>query len=216
MASFKKLKGSSQPIQKPRRATKPTPSPEPAPQFPDVNRPRSQRNAMTKSTATQLERKMDRPSSETENGGALAERISISKLARSYTGMLGRGSFMEVATSIVDPKNLQTKSGLQEEEILRAAHDSFAEFVYLMRPRDPLEKLTLEQLMLHHARVVRLSQEARRQSVPKLAKLFHEACDGASGAFRRLMIAFNENRKPPRQQAAIAIDQANVANQQVV
>jgi len=170
---------------------------------------------MTKSTATQLERKMDHPCSETENGGALAERISISNLARSYTGMLGRGSFMEVATSIVDPKNLQTKSGLQEEEILVAAHNSFAEFVHLMRPRDPLEKLTLEQLMLHHARVVRLSQQACRQSDPEPAKLFHDACDGASGSFRRLLTAFNENRRP-RQQAAIAIDQANVANQQVV
>jgi len=84
---------------------------------------------MTKSTATQLERKMPPTSSETQNGGALAERNWNSKLAQSYTGMLSRGSFMEIAASIVDPKNLQTKSGLQEEEILVAAHNSIAEFV---------------------------------------------------------------------------------------
>ena len=215
MASFKKLKCSSQPIQKPRRASKPTPRPKPAPQFPDVIRPRSPRNAITKCTATQLERKMPSTSSETENGGALADRNWNSKLAQSYTGMLSRGSFMEIATGIVDPKNLQAKTGLQEDEILVAAHNSFAEFVHLMRPRDPLEKVTLEQLMLHHARVVRLSQQACRQTDPEPAKLFHEACDGASGSFRRLVSAFNENRRP-RQKAAIAIDQANVANQQVV
>ncbi len=74
MASFKKLKCSSQPIRKPRRATKPTPSPESASKFPDVNQSRPKRNAITKSTATQLERKLDSNISGTENRGALATR----------------------------------------------------------------------------------------------------------------------------------------------
>lgn len=99
--------------------------------------------------------------------------------------------------------------------VLAAARDSIAEFVHKMRPRDPLEKITLEQLIVNHARVLRLSQQACSQTDPEPAKLFHEACDGASGSFRRLMTAFNENRRP-QQKAAIAIDQANVANQQVV
>jgi len=216
MARFKKLKGSSQPIQKPRRASKPTPSPEPAPQFPDVNRPRSQRNAITKCTATQLERNLHPNSSGTENRGALATRDTISKLGQSYAAMLGVASYFVVAGGIVDPKIVQDDLGLQEKEVLAAARDSVAEFVHKMRPRDPLEKITLEQLIVNHARVLRLSQQACNQTDPESAKLFHEACDGASGSFRRLTTAFNENRKPPRQKASIAIDQANVANQQVV
>jgi hypothetical protein len=164
----------------------------------------------------QLDRAMDRENSRTSIGGSLAERNKVSRVARCYTETLGLASYMEAAARILDRKTLQTYSGLNDDEFLAALHDSHAEFIHQMQPRDPLEKLTLDQLMLHHVRVLRLSQQACQQSKPELFKMLNEACDGASGAFRRLMTAFDERRRPPRQQAAIAIDQANVANQQVV
>ena len=188
----------------------------PAPQVPDANGPSSSNTALTKSITPRLERKLDPNSSGTEERGALATRDTISKLGQSYAAMLGVASYFVVAAGIVDPKTLQNDVGLNHDEVLAAAHDSVAEFVHKMRPRDPLEKITLEQLIVNHARVLRLSQQACGQTDPESAKLFHEACDGASGSFRRLTTAFNENRKPPRQKASIAIDQANVANQQVV
>ena len=217
MATTKKSRFSSQAIQKPRKALKAPHSPDSVRQVPGTNGPRSSsKNAMTKGMAPRLERAMDRECSGTNIGGSLAARNRNLSVARSYPRMLGLASYIEAAARILDPKTLQANLGLKDDEFLAAVHDSHAEFFHQMRPRDLLENLTLELLVVNHARALRLSQQACRQSDPKPAKLLHEACDGASGAFRRLMTAFYENRRPPRQRAAIAIDQANVANQQVV
>ncbi len=215
MATTKKSQLSSQAIQKRRKALKPPHRQDSIPQVSDANGPRPSKNAMTNGVTPRLEHAKDRGSSGTSIGGSLAERNRVSNLTQTYTETLGVVSYFAAALGILDPKTLQANLGLQEKEFFAALSDSHAEFVHQMQPRDLLEKLALEQLMLHHARVLRLSQQACCQSDPEPAKLLHEACDGASGSFRRLMTAINENRRP-RQKAAIAIDQANVANQQVV
>jgi hypothetical protein len=181
-----------------------------------ANGTRASKTALTKGMKPQLERALDEKNSGTNIGGSLAERNGISNVARSYTGMLALVSYSAAALRIVDPKTAEAKLGLQENEFVAAVRDNFTEFVWRMKPRDPLEKLTLEQLMSHHVRVLRLTQQACGESDPALIRMLHEACDGASGAYRRLMTAFREDRRPHRQKAAIAIDQANVANQQIV
>jgi hypothetical protein len=216
MATTKKSNRSSRLVRKLSEAPKLPRSTRSTPQAPDANGTSASKTALTKSMKPQLERAMDQKNAGTSIDASLAERDGISSLARSYAGMLAFVSYSVAAAKIADPKALQATLGLEEKEFLAATHDSFAEFAWRMKPRDPLEKLTLEQLMLHHARVLRLSIQACEQSDPERIKLLHEACDGASGAYRRLMTAFNENRRPPRQPAAIAIDQANVANQQIV
>jgi hypothetical protein len=99
---------------------------------------------------------------------------------------------------------------LGDDEIAVVLHYAFAGFLSSMAPRDALEKLTLEQLLLNHLRVLQLSQQACAQSSPEMIKILNECTDRASGAFRRLMTAFSEYRKP-RPQPIVAI-----ANQQLV
>jgi hypothetical protein len=84
-----------------------------------------------------------------------------------------------------------------------------------LKPRDAIEDMLIEQLAVTHARVVKLSGQAVIQKNESWYRTLSEACDRAAGTFRRLTVAFREYRDP-RRTTVMAIQQANVANQQVV
>lgn len=136
------------------------------------------------------------------------------RLAKLFTEMLGVGASASWALRIIDLDQFCANNGLEEAAGLVGVHGAFAGFVQGMRPRDPLEKLALEQLLLNHVRVLGLSQQASMQSNPEMIKILNESADRASGAFRRLMAAFAEYRKPG-QQSIVAIGQATIARSPV-
>lgn len=144
-----------------------------------------------------------------------AEREGMENLAQSFTGLLGACASGASANRILDIDAFGCAFGLDKDATSAGVHDAFDGFVKGMKPRDPLEKLALEQLLLNHLRTLALSQQACAQTGPEMIEVLNGAADRASGAFRRLMIAFGEYRKP-RSQSIVAIGQANVASQQIV
>jgi hypothetical protein len=86
-----------------------------------------------------------------------------------------------------------------------------------MSPRDPLEEMLVTQMVLAHARVLRLTQLAAKQNTVEGLRTTHEYADRASNTYRRLMLAFAEYRRPPRTGDTFAVvKQANIAGQQVI
>lgn len=89
-----------------------------------------------------------------------------------------------------------------------------------MAPRDPAEEMLVAQLLLAHARVMRLTELANRQTQPDAMRITHEYADRASNTYRRLMLALAEYRQPPRTPRSgdgfTLVKQANFAQQQVV
>lgn len=91
------------------------------------------------------------------------------------------------------------------------------DFVERMSPRDPAEELLVSQMLLTHARVIRLNHLAQQATGLEQVRIVNEYADRASNTYRRLMMAFREYRRPPRQgDSFTAIQQANIAHQQVV
>jgi hypothetical protein len=84
-----------------------------------------------------------------------------------------------------------------------------------LKPRDAIEEMLVEQLAVTHARVVKLSGQAVIQKSETWYRTLSETCDRAANTFRRLTLAFREYREP-RRTTVMAIQQANLANQQVV
>jgi hypothetical protein len=85
-----------------------------------------------------------------------------------------------------------------------------------MAPRDPVEELLVSQLLLTHGRVVRLSHLAQQQLNYEQIRNINELADRASNTYRKLALALAEYRRPARGSPITAIQQANIANQQVV
>jgi hypothetical protein len=85
-----------------------------------------------------------------------------------------------------------------------------------VQPRDAIEEMLVVQMAWTHARLARLSAIAHNQEQRGNVQVVHDACDRAANTFRRQMLALAEYRRPPRQDAFVAIRQANVSGQQVV
>jgi hypothetical protein len=85
-----------------------------------------------------------------------------------------------------------------------------------MAPRDPVEELLISQLLLTHGRVVRLSHLAQQKLSYDEIRNLNELADRASNTYRKLMLALAEYRRPARGSSITAIQQANIANEQVV
>jgi len=83
-------------------------------------------------------------------------------------------------------------------------------------PRDPVEEMLVSQLLMTHARVVRLSHLAQQKLSYDEIKNINELADRASNTYRRLMLGLAEYRRPARGTPINEIQQANIANQQVV
>lgn len=86
-----------------------------------------------------------------------------------------------------------------------------------MGPRDPAEELLVAQMLCSHARVLRLTDLANKQTTLEGLRVMNEYADRASNTFRRLMLALAEYRRPARSGDLFAVvRQANIAGQQVV
>jgi hypothetical protein len=85
-----------------------------------------------------------------------------------------------------------------------------------MAPGDPVEELLISQLLLTHGRVVRLSHLAQQKLSYDEIRNLNELADRASNTYRKLMLALAEYRRPARGSSITAIQQANIANEQVV
>lgn len=100
---------------------------------------------------------------------------------------------------------------------LRAATRRFVDgTVEKMAPRDPVEEMLVSQLMLIHGRVVRLSHLAQQQLDYDQIRNINELADRASNTYRKLALALAEYRRPAKGSSVTEIQQANIANQQVV
>jgi hypothetical protein len=104
------------------------------------------------------------------------------------------------------------------------AHDVFqestSEHVQMtlerMAVRDPIEEMLVVQMMYTHQRMTELTAKASAQTNLKWAQMYHDAADRAANTYRRLMLALAEYRQPPRHRSVSYIQQANMAEQQVV
>lgn len=140
----------------------------------------------------------------------------VKLLSQTHAQVLGLFAYEGVSRAVVNPESLRAGCGLGEGEFLAALSGVLPEFVEAMKPRDALEKLALEQLMVQHARVLALSRQASTNSNLDIVKVLNEACDGASSSFRRLMTSFRDHRRPKDFGASFTIGQANVAQKQVI
>jgi len=140
----------------------------------------------------------------------------VKRLSQIHAQMLGLFAYEGVSRTVVNTESLRAGCGLNQDEFTQVLSGVLPEFVEAMKPRDALEKLALEQLMVHHARVLALSRQAAMNAEGDGVKVINEACDGASGSFRRLMTAFRDHRRPKDSGTSYTIGQANVAQQQVI
>lgn len=107
--------------------------------------------------------------------------------------------------------------GLLGPEHVRAMQAQVMDTILQMGARDPVEELLIEQMLMVHSRVIRLTVLAHRQTHVQGLRILSEHADRASNTYRRLMLAFVEYRRPPRRGDTFAVvKQANIANQQIV
>jgi len=134
-----------------------------------------------------------------------AAKAKWSETYTSHADLLGGVAYGDLAKSVF---NYETFVNMAGPEGLK--------FVQQMNPKDPLEKLAVMEALWTHARLARMSQLAVRQTTPEGLRVVNEACDRAANTFRRLMLAIDEHRRPASSDSWIAIQQANLAQQQVV
>ncbi|MFZ0635271.1 MAG: hypothetical protein WA755_00240 [Candidatus Acidiferrales bacterium] len=101
-------------------------------------------------------------------------------------------------------------------ELLDAAVHCGVSFQKQMAPKDALERLALMQALMAHARAAWLAKLTTAQTSPQSVAIVSEATDRASSTFVRLMRAIGEYRKPTSASTFVSVQQANVAQQQVV
>jgi hypothetical protein len=86
-----------------------------------------------------------------------------------------------------------------------------------MAPRDAVEEMLIAQLLVAHARAMRLTVLAGEQTGFGPAHSLHEYADRASNTYRRLMLALAEYRRPARAgDLFTVVKQAIFAGQQVI
>jgi hypothetical protein len=110
----------------------------------------------------------------------------------------------------------QLETFAKSPDIKRATFCAIVETVERMKPRDPMEEMLILQSIWTHARVAKLSLLANQQTGIQALRVVTEACDRATNAYCRQMLALAEYRRPPRSDAFMAIKQANLAQQQLV
>jgi hypothetical protein len=102
-------------------------------------------------------------------------------------------------------------------DVAGTAPEYAADVAARMNPRDPAEDMLVAQLVLTHARVLRLTEAALRQETIGAACRLHEYADRATNTYRRLLLGLAEYRRPARSgDTPPPIKQANIAGQQVV
>ena len=139
------------------------------------------------------------------------QKKSPLSLPRAFTA----SAFVSIMAVNEYTEFVQRHLGLDDYGLVQSLVDSLFDFLRKMNPRDELDSLALQQLHLHHLRAIGLCVKASDERDVEKSKILHEAADSASNTYRRLMLSFDERRKPPRQ-SIVAMGQTNVADQQVV
>lgn len=98
--------------------------------------------------------------------------------------------------------------------VICTALDHVKQSMNAMKCRDPLEQTLVAQALLTHSRIVHLSNMACAATDPSAIEMLNDACDKASNTYRRQMLALQAYRQP--KQPHLAINQANIAHQQLV
>jgi hypothetical protein len=98
---------------------------------------------------------------------------------------------------------------------LENAIDYVRDVLTQMQPRDPMERMLIEQSLWLHARLVRLSVQAATATGEQNLRTLNEAAERVANTYRRHMQALKDYRSASWPKF-VAIGQANLANQQVV
>ncbi len=98
---------------------------------------------------------------------------------------------------------------------LENAIDYVRDVLTQMQPRDPMERMLIEQSLWLHARLARLSVQAATATGEQSVRTLNEAAERVANTYRRHMQALKDYRSASWPKI-VAIGQANLANQQVV
>ena len=103
------------------------------------------------------------------------------------------------------------------EEIRGQAGNAMMEnVVQAVAPRDPLERMLVEQLVLCHQRVLALSALSGSRSCLKVGLPANAHCDKAMNSYRRGLLALKEYRSRRGTTPTVTVQQVNQAEQQNV
>ena len=100
--------------------------------------------------------------------------------------------------------------------IVETAQPFAADFLHRLSPQDPIEEILACQLLWNHGRLMKLTLIANTQSQLSALVAVNAAADTAAATTRKLVRAFDEHRQPRRGGKVYAIQQANVAEKQIV
>ena len=109
---------------------------------------------------------------------------------------------------------LHMMTGFKGSEMFVGAAGLMAEIVDGVSPRDPLERMLVQQLVWCQQRIAHLSMKACSQSNPDRLRIVNELVDRAMNSYRRGMLALREYRAPYRPVNINAVSQLNQAEQQ--
>ena len=90
------------------------------------------------------------------------------------------------------------------------------DIIKAMNPKDPMEQMLCEQLVLCHHRAAYLQGQAMRQKTLNCIRTMNELADRAMNAYRRSMLALQDYRAPRRPSQLIVAKQVNQAESQQV
>lgn len=111
----------------------------------------------------------------------------------------------------------QVMNVTDDPNTLRSTHPFVQHALKEMKPRDPIERMLVTQLLWTHARIAYLSWQASCLKHADYIAVLNHAVDGAMNAFRRHTAALAEYRRPAKQTGQItSIRQANIAQNQIV
>lgn len=129
-----------------------------------------------------------------------ADREWFSKWALEGLGGYALGELLPV------PDELRTSTGTAVMK----------EIVMAVDPRDPLERMLVEQMVWCHQRIRHLQRLSFRAGLIRLQLSAHEQCEKAMATYRRGMLALKEYRATQRGMPLVAIQQVNQADRREV
>ncbi len=103
---------------------------------------------------------------------------------------------------------------IENDTMIVGCKELLAETVDGVSPRDPLERMLVQQLLWCQQRVAHLSMQACKPANLKQLWTINELADRAMNSDRRGMLALREYRAPHRQVNITAVKQLNQAEQQ--
>ena len=159
---------------------------------------------------------------DTEDSTPLKHEIQAMLQADDESGKAARKKMIDEGasgtySSLVD-RNLDPNRGQAIRWATYAASQKYpADVIADLKPQDSLDEMLIHQALCIQERMKYLSLMATQQIDAKSMMQVSEAADRAANTFRRIVLAYDERRRPPQQSGSYTrIGQANFATQQVV